>query len=35
MKTMDILIEKYQVRIGELELRQVEDGRNNYEGVVL
>jgi hypothetical protein len=37
MKTMDILIEKYprKVRLGELELRPVEDGRNNYEGVVL
>jgi hypothetical protein len=37
MKTMDILMEKYPrtVRFGELELRPVEDGRNNYEGVVL
>jgi hypothetical protein len=37
MKTIDIVIGKYprQVRLGELEIRPVEDGRNNYEGVVL
>ena len=37
MKTIGILIGKdpREVRLGELELRPVEGGRNNYEGVVL
>ncbi len=37
MKTIDIVIGKYprKVRLGELQLRPVEVGRNNYEGVVL
>jgi hypothetical protein len=37
MKTIDILIGKHprKVRLGELELRPVEDGHNHYKGVVL
>jgi hypothetical protein len=37
MKTIGILIGKdpREVRLGELELRPAEDGRNNYESVVL
>jgi len=37
MKTNDIVVGKYprKVRLGEMELWPVEDGRHNYEGVVL